>query len=70
MLFSLRVSIKENKLDIPQFDSIQEFKKFVHRLEDSEIQSFSYDDWIELYKKIDELFEKSNITERRDCDEK
>ena len=66
MLFSLIVNIKENKLDIPQFDSIQEFKKFVHRLEDSEIQSFSYDDWIELYEKIDKLFENGNITERLD----
>lgn len=46
-----------------KFDNIQEFKRFVHQLEDTDIQKFKYADWNKLYNNVETLVNKLNIEE-------
>ncbi len=47
--------------DIRNFDTVQEFKQFVAHLSNEDIKQFSYQDWNNLYGKLDAMLEKRNF---------
>lgn len=47
--------ITMSELQVPDFKNVYEFDRWVYKLEDKEIQSWTTKDWLKMYEKLDKL---------------
>ena len=48
-------AVMAEELQVPDFKNVYEFDRWVYKLEDKEIQSWTTKDWLKMYEKMDKM---------------